>query len=780
MNGNKQGRCRSLRSETAALAAALAFLSGVLPSAYAQSSGALTEQHDSSVAIEKVSPWLSTNLHTTTNNGFIVVLKEKADLRDATLRIERPDRQRFVHGKLRMAAEKGQQQIRQWLDSQGIAYQPFYTVNMLLVYGGPELVPVIAARPDVLRVEGNPTVRGIEPVPHETARSTLPGAREAPAAPDSVEWGIEKVRAPEVWAMNILGAGIVIAGSDTGVQWDHPALKDHYRGWNGSQADHTYNWHDAVHGSGTNPCGYSTQAPCDDDGHGTHTIGTVVGDDGGTNQIGMAPGAQWIACRNMDGGIGTPARYIECFDFFLAPYPVGADPSAGDPAKAPHIINNSWGCPANEGCGYDTLRAAVESLRAAGIAVVAAAGNSGSSCSTIADTPAIYEASFTVGATASADTIASFSSRGPVTVDGSNRLKPDIAAPGVGIRSAFLNNEYASMSGTSMAAPHVAGAVALLWSGVPDLRGNIGATESLLKGTARTSLPLNYQTCGGIPGTQLPNNTCGAGRLDIYNTVQQALFPTLHVSRDGSGSGKVTSDPPGIDCGLVCSAGCTRGDMVTLTAAPAAGSIFTGWSGDCTGAAACSAEMTAKKNITAVFTKNPPPDAANTSHDATTSTTTIPNGGKCPARQALQMERSGIVNLYHKFRDQRLAKNEAGKNITALYYRHSGEVSHVLSKRKELREEARGLLLGCAQDIFFSMYKNKELRFTAAQYAGIHNFLYRLGKSASPELQADLARLLDRLADGSLQKELGSTVYESGAPSPCFPPFLSLQRISEP
>ena len=144
----------------------------MFPCAYAQSAGALAEQPDSAAAIEKISPWLKNNLHTTTNNGFIVVLKEKADLRDATLRSARPDRQRFVYEKLRVAAEKGQQSLRQWLDAQGIAYQPFYIVNMLLVYGGPELVPVIAARPDVLRVEGNPTVRGIEPVPPETARST--------------------------------------------------------------------------------------------------------------------------------------------------------------------------------------------------------------------------------------------------------------------------------------------------------------------------------------------------------------------------------------------------------------------------------------------------------------------------------------------------------------------------------------------------------------------------------------------------------------------------------
>ena len=126
----------------------------------------------------------------------------------------------------------------------------------------------------------------------------------------------------------------------------------------------------------------------------------------------------------------------------------------------------------------------------------------------------------------------------------------------------------------------------------------------------------------------------------------------------------------------------------------------------------------------------------------------------------MQIERSGILNLYHKFRDQRLAKNEAGRTLTALYYRHSGEVSQILSERDELREEARGLLLGCAPDMFFSMYKNKELRFTAAQCGRMHNFLNRLKESASPELQADLAGLLARLAEGSLKKDLGYAVLE--------------------
>ena len=169
------------------------------------------------------------------------------------------------------------------------------------------------------------------------------------AAPQGVEWNIIKVKAPDVWAMGFTGQGVVIGGQDTGYQWDHPALINQYRGWNGTSADHDYNWHDAIHeDAGGNPCGYNSPFPCDDYGHGTHTMGTMVGDDGGANQIGMAPGARWIGCRNMDNGVGSPATYAECYQWFVAP--TALDGSEPRPDLAPDVINNSWGCPPSEGC----------------------------------------------------------------------------------------------------------------------------------------------------------------------------------------------------------------------------------------------------------------------------------------------------------------------------------------------------------------------------------------------------------------------------------------------
>jgi serine protease AprX len=259
-------------------------------------------------------------------------------------------------------------------------------VNGLWVKGSRQIAEALAARPDVARVEGNPQIQNFPQL--------LP-ALEADQL-QAIEPGISYTHAPQVWALGFTGQGIVVAGADTGIRWTHNALKPHYRGWNGAIADHDYNWHDSVH-SGGGDCGANSQAPCDDNGHGTHTIGTAIGDDGGTNQIGMAPGARWIGCRNMDQGNGTPARYIECMEFFLAPYPVNGTSAQGDPTKAPDITTNSWICPPSEGCSTDTLQAAVEAQRDAGIMMVVAAGNSGPNCSTVADPPSLYDASYTVG-----------------------------------------------------------------------------------------------------------------------------------------------------------------------------------------------------------------------------------------------------------------------------------------------------------------------------------------------------------------------------------------------
>ncbi|MGD1996189.1 MAG: S8 family serine peptidase [Anaerolineae bacterium] len=447
---------------------------------------------------------------------FLVILGEQADLRGAVHLGTREAKGRFVVGRLWDAATRTQAALRVSLDRRGVPYRSFYVINALAVTGGRELVAELVTRPEVARIAANPVVR-----------APLPSPALTEAGASAVEWNVQRVNADDVWQLGYTGQGVVVGGQDTGYDWDHPALISAYRGWNGITITHDYNWHDAIH-SGGGICGPDSSEPCDDHGHGTHTMGTIVGDDGAGNQIGVAPGARWIGCRNMDQGVGTPATYIECFEFFLAPYPQGGTPSQGDPGRAPHVINNSWICPPSEGCDWAALQAVVENVRAAGILVVASAGNAGSACGTVRSPPALYEDAFSVGATNSSDDIASFSSRGPVTIDGSGRRKPDASAPGVGIRSS-LPGGYGSMSGTSMAGPHAAGVAALVWSAAPYLIGDVAGTERLIGRTARPRF--TAQGCGGDGPDQVPNNVYGWGIVDSLAAVVDIGSPLTVTKR---------------------------------------------------------------------------------------------------------------------------------------------------------------------------------------------------------------------------------------------------------
>jgi serine protease AprX len=438
---------------------------------------------------------------------FLVLLHDDADLRGAGKLRDKANKGHFVYTKLLEAAARSQKPMIAELEKLGVEYQAFWIVNMIRVRGDRHTLQKLAQRTDVARIAGNFSARVTLPAPEEANR---------PLAITGIEASIGKIRATNVWALGFTGQGVTVAGQDTGYQWNHPAIVNQYRGVSGSITNHHYNWHDAiysndVHNTGTNPCGYNIPIPCDDESHGTHTMGTIVGYDGGTNMIGVAPGAKWIGCRNMEHGWGTPATYAECFQWFIAPTDLtGQNP---DPSLAPDVINNSWGCPTIEGCtDVNILKTIVENVRAAGIVVVVSAGNDGSACGTVKDPAAIYEASFSVGATDINDNIANFSSRGPVTVDGSNRLKPNVSAPGVSIYSCVPINSYGTKSGTSMAGPHVAGVVALVISAHPTLRGQVDKIERLLE---QTCLPrTSAQTCGGISGSDIPNNTYGYGRVD--------------------------------------------------------------------------------------------------------------------------------------------------------------------------------------------------------------------------------------------------------------------------
>ncbi len=458
----------------------------------------------------------------------LLILEKQADLRGAAALPSKGAKGRYVFETLRAVAKASQGDLKALLSRQGLAYRSFYIVNALAVQVDGEQIEALARRGDVARIVANAPFRAAPDLPEI-----------AGVAPEGIQSNLTRVHADDVWALGHTGEGVVVAGQDTGYDWDHPALIRQYRGWEDAAANHDYNWHDAIHSGGSDDCHADSPEPCDDHGHGTHTMGILVGDDGADHQIGMAPGARWIGCRNMDRGVGTPASYMECFEFFLAPYPVAGTPDQGNPGLAPDVVNNSWACLVSEGCiDPGILEPSVEALRQAGIVVVASAGNTGSACGTIVSPPAIYAGSLTVGNFYHlTDSIWYTSSRGPVTYDGRTYRKPDLAAPGTGILSSLPGGGYGSMTGTSMAAPHVAGAVALLLSAAPAYRGQVEAIEQLLMRSAEPKT--TTQGCGGDGPTDVPNNVWGWGILDVQAAVQWAFTSgtcqgTVRSERSGS------------------------------------------------------------------------------------------------------------------------------------------------------------------------------------------------------------------------------------------------------
>ena len=416
---------------------------------------------------------------------------------------------------LRATTEVSQADVRAWLDSQGIAYRSYWINNTIQTQLTLDQIDALAARTDVARIVGN------NPIRQKLVADDGSSPAMSPESIQAITYGVSMVRAPDVWALGFTGQGVVIAGQDTGIRWTHAAIKQKYRGWNGLRlaADHNYNWHDSIHAPQSGgSCGPDQLAPCDDNGHGTHTIGTMVGDNGSTEQVGVAPGAQWIGCRNMNAGDGRPASYNECAQWLLAPTDLaGQNPR---PDLAPDVISNSWGCPASEECTAGTeVKAAIDALVDGGILFVAAAGNGSSTCGGIIDQPSILDSAFVVGATDINDKLAGYSLRGPVP--GVTRIRPDLSAPGSAVRSATNGSDisYTSLSGTSMATPHVAGVAALIMSVNPSLKGDPHRVESILRSTVTTAGITNpvTQSCGGIPSTTWPNYALGYGRVNAYD-----------------------------------------------------------------------------------------------------------------------------------------------------------------------------------------------------------------------------------------------------------------------
>jgi hypothetical protein len=430
---------------------------------------------------------------------IFIVMKDQADLTNLAQIPNVADRRKVVYEELVNTATNSQSSIRAKLDSWHVSYTPYYLVNGLEADANPFLRMTIQKRDDVERVLESPQLRPL----HESAKLVNSDPVDAP---NGYTWNLILIGADKVQSeLGITGEGIVIGQTDTGVDGRNQELADSYRGALGSD---DYNWLDPWNGSAF---------PVDGQGHGTSGLSVITG-----KNVGIAPGTKWIGCVNLARNLGNPAVYLNCMQFMLAPYPQDGDAfTDGDTTKGAMIVNNSWGCPLVEGCDMATFEQAAKAMETAGIFMAVAAGNTGYyGCGSITDPLAIYSEVFTVGSINSAGELSDFSSLGPVTFDGSGRIKPDLLAPGEGIIMAFPNDQYTRGDGTSFAAPHVAGVVALMWSANPELIGNIELTRKILEETAapfKGTMP----TC--IINSSIPNNAAGYGILDAFAAVQKAI-----------------------------------------------------------------------------------------------------------------------------------------------------------------------------------------------------------------------------------------------------------------
>jgi subtilisin family serine protease len=479
---------------------------------------------------KKVDSSLRRKFEKNTTAEYIILMKDRAVFKSPLPFNTKNEKAAFVYRTLVQKAESTQKSLVSYLKSKNIDYQSFYVTNAIKTTTSYDVMLSIASLQEVEKIIDNGPIKML----NFDQDHTLPSIRNA-----EPEWGLKMIKADSVWQLGIRGGGAVIAGQDTGYDWGVSPLKPKYKGYvNNNLTDHNYNWHDAIiknnpvfADSLRNPCGYNLREPCDDNNHGTHTMGTMVGEDD-SNSIGVAPDARWIACRNMDRGWGQPSTYMECFEWFLAPYDL--DHNNADPTKSPHVINNSWYCSEEEGCNasnFILMEEIVKNLKASGVVVVVSAGNSGGAgCGSVTGPPAFFESSFSVGATNREDNIAGFSSRGPVVIDSSFRLKPNVSAPGVGVRSVISGGSFASFNGTSMAGPHVAGLVGLIISANPSLAGKVEVIEDIIEATAVPRF--SNQDCGDFKGSEVPNAVFGHGRVDAYAAVKKALAYTSNTSDD--------------------------------------------------------------------------------------------------------------------------------------------------------------------------------------------------------------------------------------------------------
>lgn len=488
----------------------------------------------------------------------LVKLKDQAPLDHAITQAQqadsfeqRTDLRENLITTLESTASKSQANLLQYVDAQkllgGVSeVESFYIVNMVYLKANQEVIEAISLMDEVEKIYFNETVYLIGheeqtegSIEVDVIEEALGGfsSEEVSGETDittsavtssDIEWNIKQVKADLTWnQLGIDGTGVVIGVIDSGVTWDHPALKNKYRGYNPATGtvNHNGSWFDAHAGQST---------PYDDpqSPHGTHVTGTILGQEAtGRNAIGSAPGAKFIAAKALGPNGGSSSSLLSAAQWMLRP--------GGSAANAPAIVCNSWG----GGDGIDDwFRGAVRAWRAAGILPVFAAGNQrpgepapwpGS-----ISIPSNYPESFAVGATDINNIRGSFSKLGPSPYD-KTIPKPDISAPGVNIRSSVISGYQGGWSGTSMACPNVCGVAAMVLQANPRL--SISEIESILKSTATRLTDSTYPTS--------PNMGYGYGLVNAYEAVRSAQGGTPPVDppteKTGTVSGRITSTTTG-------------------------------------------------------------------------------------------------------------------------------------------------------------------------------------------------------------------------------------------
>ncbi|MFZ2095697.1 MAG: S8 family serine peptidase, partial [Anaerolineales bacterium] len=445
--------------------------------------------HDSVVAAQaeasKIETMLLDQFAANGSADFIVRFTEQADL-SAAYAMDWNARGEFVYNTLRETAANSQVNAKALLDNGGLKYQTFIAGNELYVWNGTQVAAdALAALPEVSFIRATRTyyidpsvdatsLEGIAWAGDYLSKNALTTVGDNPNA--TVDWGITDTKADQFWsAFGFQGDGMVVANIDTGVQWNHPALDQSFKC--GADPSDPTCWDDP-----SNICGGSA---CDNNGHGTHTMGTMVGDDDPslTYIAGMAPNAQWIACKGCESSSCSEFALESCADWILAP--------GGDAANRPDVVNNSWG----GGGGDPWYQSYVQAWVAAGIFPAFSAGNS-TGCSSLGS-PGDYQESF--GTTGHNSSRVHYYAQGPSAFGHEPYTKPNITAPAVSICSSVPTNGWScGYSGTSMASPHSAGAVALLWSCNPSLVGDVYGTFEALQNSADAPDPVN-PTCGVPP-----------------------------------------------------------------------------------------------------------------------------------------------------------------------------------------------------------------------------------------------------------------------------------------